>query len=113
MNKLSIIKDGKGTKIMLDDKEIQCVKEYQVKGSAKGSTELTLVMDVTLDGIKETAPEVPVQEQLECSYLGCKNTDTVLDDVEVAPGKIEKHYVCKKHVGTLNTNITVDSNVIS
>ena len=64
MNKLSIIKDEKGTKIMLDDKKIQGVKEYQVKGSANGSTELTLVMDATLDKIKETAPEVPVQEQL-------------------------------------------------
>ncbi len=74
MNKLSIIKDEKGTKIMLDDKKIQGVKEYQVKGSVNGSTELTLVMDATLDKIKETAPEVPVQEQLaDLPTIKCDN----------------------------------------
>lgn len=48
MNKLSIIKDKDGLKIKLDDKNVDCVKEYQVKSSVNGSTELSLVIDVDL-----------------------------------------------------------------
>lgn len=48
MNKLSITKDKEGLRIKLDDKNIDCVKEYQVKSSANGSTELSLVIDVYL-----------------------------------------------------------------
>ena len=54
---------------------------------------------------KETAPEVPVQEQSKCSYLGCNNIGTILDDVEVATGDIEKKYICKNHVGQLTQHI--------
>lgn len=54
---------------------------------------------------KETAQEVPVQEQLKCAYLGCNNNGTTLDDVEIETGITEKKLVCKEHVGKLNQHI--------
>ncbi len=47
----------------------------------------------------------------KCAYLGCEKEGTILDDVEVAPGVLEKQMVCKEHVGQLVGNITLKSRV--
>ncbi|NRT33223.1 hypothetical protein BJV38_004194 [Clostridium beijerinckii] len=59
---------------------------------------------------KETALEVPDQEQHKCAYLGCDDIGAILDDVEVATGITEKKLVCKKHVGQLNQHIRIKGN---
>jgi len=46
----------------------------------------------------------------KCNYLGCNEMNTTLDDVEIAPGVIEKRYVCKEHLGQLTGNISMRSN---
>lgn len=42
----------------------------------------------------------------KCSYLGCENLTEEVDDVEIAPGVIEKRPVCVEHTGTLVESIT-------
>lgn len=48
-----------------------------------------------MENKKETAPEVPVQEQYKCEYLGCNNIGTILDDVEVSTNFIAKDMYAK------------------
>lgn len=61
---------------------------------------------------ERTALEIPVQEQSKCSYLGCDNNGTTLDDVEIETGVTEKKLVCKEHVGKLNQHIICDRHII-
>lgn len=42
MNKLLIVKDGDKTRILLDDKEVKGVLDYNVKSSTNGLAELDL-----------------------------------------------------------------------
>ena len=67
-------------------------------------------LEYAIKELERTAQEVSVQEQLKCEYLGC-NTKLILDDVEVSPGTIKKRYVCEKHLGELNKNILITSNI--
>ncbi|AFA49859.1 hypothetical protein [Acetobacterium woodii] len=40
----------------------------------------------------------------KCAYLGCKNEGVILDEVEIAPGVLEKRFVCEEHLGQLVGN---------
>ncbi|WP_300385167.1 hypothetical protein [Clostridium sp.] len=46
MNKLTIEKDNNETVIKLDGLKLECIKEYKIKNSAKGLTELKITIDV-------------------------------------------------------------------
>ncbi|TGJ75493.1 hypothetical protein [Caproiciproducens galactitolivorans] len=48
MNQLTI-QDGR---IFLDNKEIQCVQEYSLKGSTDGTAELSLKLLVDLESVQ-------------------------------------------------------------
>ena len=45
--------------------------------------------------------------KINCNYLGCNKVGTVLDDVEVSPGVIEKKMVCEEHKGQLTGHIAL------
>jgi len=51
-----------------------------------------------------------INQNEQCAYLGCNKHGEVLDDVEIAPGVVEKRLVCKEHKGQLVGNIQVISN---
>lgn len=46
MNKLTIEKNNDETVIKLDGLKIECIKEYEIKNSANGLTELKITVDV-------------------------------------------------------------------
>lgn len=48
MHKLSINRNGENTRIALDDFELEDVTGYEIKGSAAGTTELTLKIVVNV-----------------------------------------------------------------
>lgn len=102
MNREEAIKQLKD---LIEDRKAFCAGDYDS------------IFDKDIEALKyaireleKTALEVPVQEQLMCEYLGCSNK-LILDDVEVSPGVIEKKYVCQKHLGELNNNILITSNI--
>lgn len=43
----------------------------------------------------------------QCAYLGCKKAGRYMDDVETAPGVIEKKLVCRLHRGKLTKHIRI------
>ena len=52
-----------------------------------------------------------MEEKEKCAYLGCSIIGRILDDVEVAPGVIERKLVCNKHLGQLKNSVSVASGI--
>lgn len=56
--KLSVVREGKKTKLFLDGTEIKGVVEYNIKSSAEKSTELTITMLVDYPANLEKSKEI-------------------------------------------------------
>ena len=52
-----------------------------------------------------------MEEKEKCAYLECNTKGSILDDVEVAPGVIERKLVCNKHLGQLKDSVSVASGI--
>lgn len=46
---------------------------------------------------------------VKCEYMGCEKHGVIQNDVKIAPGVIEKKYVCEEHKVQIVGNIQVKS----